>query len=104
MDDPVRIVTAPQTHTAVVAEATTWEAFPKLWGELLAEVWAFLRESDLAPGRNVMLYLDDVPNVEVGAEVDASFVRAAGSFRHRCRQVGRPWPLHVAHRPRPASP
>ena len=76
MDDAVRIVRTPQTHTAVVAETTTWAAFPELWRELLAEVWAFLRGSDLAPGRNVMLYLDDVPNVEVGAEVSASFARA----------------------------
>jgi len=59
-----------------VTETTTWEAFPQLWGVLLSEVWAFLRESGLAPGRNVMLYLDDVPNVEVGAEVNASFARA----------------------------
>ena len=64
------------TRTAVVAETTTWEAFPELWGELLAEVWAFLRGSDLAPGRNVMLHLDDVPNVEVGTEVNASFAGA----------------------------
>ena len=76
MDDPVRIVTTPHTHTAVVAETTTWQAFPELWGELLSEVWAFLRETDLAPGRNVMLYLDDVPRVEVGAEVSASFAKA----------------------------
>ena len=79
MDDAVRIVTTPGTHTAVVAETTTWAAFPELWRDLLAEVWAFLRGSDLAPGRNVMLYLDDVPNVEVGAEVSASFARAGRS-------------------------
>jgi hypothetical protein len=76
MDDSVRIVTTPRTHTAVVAETTTWDAFPGLWRELLAEVWAFLRDSDLAPGRNVMLYRDDAPSVEVGAEVSASFARA----------------------------
>ena len=76
MNDGVRIVTTPRTHTAVVAETTTWEAFPELWGELLSEVWAFLRRSDLAPGRNVMLYRDDVPNVEVGAEVNAAFESA----------------------------
>jgi hypothetical protein len=72
-DDAVRIVRTPHSHTAVVAEKTTWEAFPQLWGELLAEVWAFLRASSLTTGRNVMLYKDDSPSVEVGAEVSTSF-------------------------------
>jgi effector-binding domain-containing protein len=66
----------PDTPTAVVAETTTWEAFPQLWGDLLAEVWGFLRTSGLTTGRNVMVYMDDVPNVEVGAEVSASFTRS----------------------------
>jgi effector-binding domain-containing protein len=73
MDQAVRIVTTPPTPTAVVAEATSWEEFPQLWGALLGEVWTFLRDSDLTTGRNVMLYKDDSPNVEVGAEVSASF-------------------------------
>ena len=60
--------------TAVIAEATTWAAFPSLWPVLLAEVWEAVRGSDLVrPGRNVMLYLDDVPNVEVGAEAAGPF-------------------------------
>jgi hypothetical protein len=69
----VRIVVTREIPTAVVAETTSWEAFPKLWGELLAEVWAFLRASELTTGRNVMLYRDDLPSVEVGVEVDAPF-------------------------------
>jgi effector-binding domain-containing protein len=73
MQGEVRIVMAPGTHTAVVAETTTWDAFPALWGQLLAEVWSFLRSSGLTTGRNVMLYKDDAPSVEVGAEVSASF-------------------------------
>ena len=73
MDDAVRIVTTAPTPTAVVAESTSWEEFPQLWGELLSEVWTFLRDSDLTTGRNVMLYKDDSPNVEVGAEVSDSF-------------------------------
>jgi hypothetical protein len=36
-------------------------------------VWTFLRGSDLTTGRHVMLYRDDLPTVEVGAEVGASF-------------------------------
>jgi effector-binding domain-containing protein len=53
--------------TIVVAAATTWDEFPRLWKELLDEVWACLRASGIERGaRNVMLYRDDVPNVEVG--------------------------------------
>lgn len=63
--------------TAVVMAATTWAEFPKLWGSMLDEVWSFLRGA--APpglyehGHNVMLYRDDVPNVEVGVQVSRSF-------------------------------
>lgn len=73
MDDAVRIVTTVETPTAVVAETTSWEEFPGVWRALLAEVWAFLRDSDLRTGCNVMLYRDDSPNVVVGAEVSGSF-------------------------------
>jgi hypothetical protein len=76
VDDAVRIVVTPETPTAVVAETTSWAAFPQLWGGLLAEVWTFLRTSELTAGRNVMLYRDDLPTVEVGVEVDASFTSA----------------------------
>ena len=56
--------------TAVVAAATTWQEFPSLWKELLDEVWACLRAGGIRGGcRNVMLYLDDVPHVEVGVEL-----------------------------------
>jgi effector-binding domain-containing protein len=56
--------------TAVIAASTTWQAFPTLWGQLLDEVWACLRANGIDRGcRNVMLYRDDVPNVEVGVEL-----------------------------------
>jgi effector-binding domain-containing protein len=73
MEQAVSIVTTSATPTAVVRETTTWERYPSLWGELLGEVWAFVRSADLRAGRNVMLYEDDVPNVEVGVEVDGAF-------------------------------
>jgi effector-binding domain-containing protein len=73
MAHAVRIVTTPGTPTAVVAETTTWTDFPQVWPALLDEVWTFLRASDLTTGRNVMLYTDDRPHVEVGAEVGGSF-------------------------------
>jgi effector-binding domain-containing protein len=56
--------------TAVVAAATTWQQFPALWGGLLDEVWACLRAGGVERGcRNVMLYRDDVPHVEIGVEL-----------------------------------
>jgi effector-binding domain-containing protein len=72
-------LTVDASPTAVIAEATTWDAFPQLWPALLSEVWATVRGDDeVKPGRNVMLYLDDVPHVEVGVE-------AAGPFEPRGR-------------------
>jgi hypothetical protein len=61
--------------TAVIAERTSWEAYPEIWPRLLDEVWSAVgpRRAEMAPGRNVMLYKDDVPNVEVGVEVAGSF-------------------------------
>jgi effector-binding domain-containing protein len=56
--------------TAVVVATTTWREFPALWKELLDEVWSCLRAGGIDRGcRNVVLYLDDVPHVEVGVEL-----------------------------------
>jgi hypothetical protein len=78
VDVTVKIV--EPTPTAVVAAATTWAEFPMLWGPLLDMVWRFLR-GDAPPGlyeqgHNIMLYKDDVPNVEVGVQVSGPFVHA----------------------------
>jgi len=60
--------------TAVIAATTTWVEYPELWRRLLDEVWQAVRpRARLAPGRNVMLYKDDTPRVEVGVEVERSF-------------------------------
>jgi effector-binding domain-containing protein len=57
-------------RTAVVAATTTWKEFPTVWKDLLDEVWACLRDGGVHRGcRNIMLYLDDVPHVEVGVEL-----------------------------------
>jgi effector-binding domain-containing protein len=75
MDYEVTVRHADAHPTAVVAQATTWADFPGLWGQLLDEVYAFIRAGGTTQtGHNVMLYLDDVPNVEVGVQVDAPFV------------------------------
>jgi effector-binding domain-containing protein len=56
--------------TAVIRATTTWQEFPGLWKTLLDEVWECLRSAGVDGGcRNVMLYRDDVPNVEVGVEL-----------------------------------
>lgn len=63
----------------MIAEETTWEAFPARWPGLLAAVWAAVRATDaITPDRNVMLYRDDIPTVEIGVEVDAPFAGVAG--------------------------
>jgi effector-binding domain-containing protein len=56
--------------TAVVAATTTWQEFPRLWRGLLDEVWTCLRAGGIERGcRNIMLYWDDTPRVEVGVEL-----------------------------------
>ena len=66
----VTVTQAAARPTAVVAAATTWTQFPALWKELLDEVWACLRAGGVHRGcPNVMLYLDDVPHVEIGVEL-----------------------------------
>jgi effector-binding domain-containing protein len=76
----VRFVTVDPRPTAVVAQTTTWSEFPSLWGQLLGEVYGFVRgRPELATGsggerwQNVMLYKDQRPDVEVGVLVSASF-------------------------------
>lgn len=70
MEYQVTVTEAAARPTAVVAAATTWQQFPALWGELLAEVWASLRAGGIHRGcRNIMLYKDDVPHVEIGVEL-----------------------------------
>lgn len=68
---PVNVVTAEERPIAVIAATTTWQEFPELWPHLLDEVHAGVRWSgEGRQGRNVLLYLDDVPHVEIGVELD----------------------------------
>jgi effector-binding domain-containing protein len=76
----VRFIHVVPRATAVVAQTTTWAEFPALWGQLLGEVYAFVRtRRELATGsgdelwQNVMLYKDQRPDVEVGVLVSAAF-------------------------------
>jgi effector-binding domain-containing protein len=73
----VTVKTVEPTPTAVVVAATSWAEFARVWGPMLDEVWSFLRGDAPAGlyehGHNIMLYKDDVPNVEVGVQVARSF-------------------------------
>ena len=77
----VTVKTVQPTPTAVVAAATTWAEFPRMWGPMLDQVWSFLRggapDGLYKQGHNIMFYKDDVPNVEVGVQVNGS-VKPAG--------------------------
>jgi effector-binding domain-containing protein len=77
MTAEVTVQTAEPTPTAVVAAATTWAEFPMMWRPMLDKVWGFLRgaapEGLYQQGHNIMLYKDDVPNVEVGVQVSGPF-------------------------------
>jgi effector-binding domain-containing protein len=75
-----RLVVVEELPTAVVAQTTTWTEFPRLWGQLLGEVYEFVRpRPELATGhghelwQNVMLYKDQRPDVEVGVQVSGPF-------------------------------
>jgi effector-binding domain-containing protein len=70
----VSVSTTVERPTAVVAVATTWAELPMLWPKLLDEVYAFVRSGGATEnGHNVVLYRDDVPNVEVGVQVTGPF-------------------------------
>jgi effector-binding domain-containing protein len=77
MAGDVTVKVVEPTPTAVVMAATTWAEFPNMWGPMLTEVWGFLRGDASGglhkQGHNIMLYKDDVPNVEVGVQVSGSF-------------------------------
>jgi effector-binding domain-containing protein len=76
----VEVKTVEPSPTAVVTASTSWAEFSRMWGLMLEEVWRFLRgpapEGLFDHGHNVMLYKDDVPNVEVGVQVTRSFSAA----------------------------
>jgi effector-binding domain-containing protein len=73
----VTVKVVDPTPTAVVAASTTWAEFPNVWGPMLDQVWTFLRggapDGLYRQGHNVMLYKDDVPNVEIGVQVSRAF-------------------------------
>jgi effector-binding domain-containing protein len=82
-DAGVGLIETAARPTVVVARRTTWREFPSLWGPMLDEVYAVVRpgsadrsETGEERWQNVMLYRDDVPNVEVGVLASGPFVAA----------------------------
>ena len=70
MSYQITVTNVTARPTAVVPATTTWQEFPALWRELLDEVWACLHAGGIKSGcRNIMLYWDDVPHVEIGVEL-----------------------------------
>lgn len=71
MSYQVNVIDVAARPTAVVTAATTWQEFPTLWMQLLDEVWACMRAGGIDHGcRNIMLYLDDTPHVEIGVQLN----------------------------------
>jgi hypothetical protein len=81
--DGVALVEVQPRRTAVIAATVDMAEFPRVWGSLLGEVYAFVRECPEftaafagVPGphwQNVMLYRDHAPNVEVGVLAPCPF-------------------------------
>jgi effector-binding domain-containing protein len=82
-DEGIALVEVEPRRTAAIAATTAWDDFPNLWGPLLDEVYVFVRqcpefaaatEGTAGPHwRNIMLYRDREPNVEVGVLAPCPF-------------------------------
>ena len=71
MEYEIAVTDVAARKTVVVAATTTWRDFPGLWGGVLGEVWDCLQAAGITGGcRNVMLYRDGAPSVEVGVLLD----------------------------------
>ncbi|MDX6455771.1 MAG: hypothetical protein QOD48_1878 [Gaiellaceae bacterium] len=95
-DTGVRLIETTARPTVVVARQTTWREFPSLWVSMLDEVYAVVKPASANRAgdgeerwQNVMLYKDDVPNVEVG-------VLASGPFSDAGNVISSALPAGVA--------
>ena len=75
MDYEITLRTTPASPTAVVALGTDLARVPRVWPVLLDEC-ARPGRWTAQTGHNVMLFHDDVPNVEVGVQVAGPFTGA----------------------------
>ncbi|MGO8958036.1 MAG: GyrI-like domain-containing protein [Streptosporangiaceae bacterium] len=80
----VTVTHVAERPTAVIAATTTWRDFPMQWKPMLDQVYACLRRHGSAgQGCNVMLYKDDIPQVEVGVELITPCVLDSPVIRSR---------------------
>ena len=79
MQPEVTVRDVDERPTGVVCAQTTWQEFPRLWGKMLDQVHALLPKKVV--GRNVMLYKDQVPNVEIGVLLLGDFEPAGNVVR-----------------------
>ncbi len=70
----VEIKHLPAQPIAVVRRTARPEELSRVVPEACGAVWDFLRAAGIAGGRHVAVYLDDVINVDIGAEVSGPFV------------------------------
>lgn len=112
-DTGVSLIETVARPTLVVARQTTWSEFPSVWRSMLDEVYAVVKRAGGDPPtlgeerwQNVMLYKDDVPNVEIGVLASGP-LSGAGNVISSALPVGLtavamhrgPYAeLHVAHR------
>ena len=95
MDYEVAVVDVPAERTAVVTAVTTWQEFPTLWRRLSSEVWDCLRSNGIEQGcRNVIIYRDSAPTVEVGVLLDHPCA-LTGRVVNRMLRAGQTPFLHV---------
>lgn len=85
MEYQIRIIRVDPQPTAVVRRQAKRSELIKTIPAACGEVWSFFRTSLLPrPGRNVVLYQDDVFNLEVGVEVAMAF---AGTDQIHCSNL-----------------
>ena len=73
MNYKVRLEQFPGRPLAVVRRQASIQQSGRVIQEVCGTVWNVLRSEQIKGGRHVAIYLDDVFNLEVGAEIDAPF-------------------------------
>ena len=74
MDYQIQLTTVEPHLTAVVRASARLTQLTQVVPQLCGEVWTYMRSTTQPrPGRHLALYLNDVINLEVGAEVSQPF-------------------------------
>ncbi len=85
MSYEIKIQEVQSGPISAVQERTSLDQLSKIILPLFDEVYGFLKESDVKQnGQNVIVYLDDAMNIEVGVQISADF---NGSGRVVCSSI-----------------